>query len=265
MEKKLVPKAGEYELKMLNYNLSGWVALLKYIREWGIDFEKVAADNGDDPISPQLCLAIADALEAHYDELPADLIYYGASDYAVTDGTGDFTEHGIFATDYNGNLYVIDWWKGQTNADVWIDKKLDLCQKYKPVRWFSEGGVIRRSIEPFLRKRMTERKIYQSIDWLSSISDKTTRARSIQGRFSMGMVYFPINNSWVNELKKQLLAFPAGKYDDGVDVFSLIGRGLDTLQNAQVPKSRKPAPATGTIEWLLSRTDKPKEVSKFRA
>lgn len=200
-----------------------------------------------------------------YDELPADLIYYGASDYAVTDGDGDFTEHGIFATDANGNLYVIDWWKGQTNADVWIDKKLDLCKRYKPVRWFSEGGVIRRSIEPFLRKRMTERKIYQSIDWLSSISDKTTRARSIQGRFSMGMVYFPMNNSWVNDLKKQLLSFPAGKYDDGVDVFSLIGRGLDTLQNAQIPSKRKPAPATGSIEWLLSRTDKPKEVSKFRS
>jgi hypothetical protein len=43
---------------------------------------------------------------------------YGASDYAVTDGGGDYTEHGIFAVDPLGTVYIIDWWRGQTVSDT---------------------------------------------------------------------------------------------------------------------------------------------------
>lgn len=202
-----------------------------------------------------------------YSKVPKELVYYGASDYAVTDNGGDFTEHGIFGVDVDGNIYVIDWWKGQTSPDIWIDTKLDMMLKYKPARWFGEGGVIRRSIEPFLIKRQRERKIFQTIEWVSSISDKTTRARSIQGRMAQGMVYFPADgsNDWVNELKRQLLAFPAGKHDDGVDVLSLIGRGLDMTRNAVMPKSRKKAIEEGTIEWVYRKTSAPKEKSKYRS
>ena len=32
------------------------------------------------------------------------------------------------------------------------------------------------------------------------------------------------------EVEKQLLQFPSGKYDDAVDVFSLIGRGLEFIR-----------------------------------
>ena len=71
------------------------------------------------------------------------------SDYAVTDGGSDFTEHGIFGLDHSGNLYLVDWWYGKTTTDVWIDAKCDLIIKYKPDCWFGESGVIRRSIEPF--------------------------------------------------------------------------------------------------------------------
>src|SRR5258708_27577825 len=35
---------------------------------------------------------------------------------------------------------------------------------------------------------------------------------------------------------KQLLQFPSGKYDDAVDVFSLIGRGLEHVQPARKPR-----------------------------
>jgi len=41
--------------------------------------------------------------------LPESISTYGASDYAVTEGGGDFTEHGIFALDPLGTLYIIDW------------------------------------------------------------------------------------------------------------------------------------------------------------
>src|SRR4030095_13785890 len=36
--------------------------------------------------------------------LPPNVTCYGASDYAVTEGGGDYTEHGVFAVDPLGNL-----------------------------------------------------------------------------------------------------------------------------------------------------------------
>jgi hypothetical protein len=35
----------------------------------------------------------------------------------------------------------------------------------------------------------------------------------------------------------QLTRFPAGKYDDGVDVCSLIGRGLETIQAPRIQRN----------------------------
>ncbi|PWR45476.1 hypothetical protein DK295_15695, partial [Listeria monocytogenes] len=49
-----------------------------------------------------------------YEEIPEGLVYYGASDYAVTDEGGDFTEHGIYGVDQNKNIYFVDWWRGRT-------------------------------------------------------------------------------------------------------------------------------------------------------
>ena len=174
-----------------------------------------------------------------YDELPDNLNIYAASDYAVTDGDGDFTEHGVVGIDQNANIYVIDWWFGKTTADIWIDKKCDLIIKHKPQRWFGESGVIRRSIEPFMMKRMQERNAYCFVEWMPSISDKTSRARPIQARASMGKVFFPKKSNFTEHVMSQLLRFPAGKHDDAVDVLSLIGRGMEFINNASKPKETK--------------------------
>jgi predicted phage terminase large subunit-like protein len=167
---------------------------------------------------------------------------YGASDYAVTEGAGDYTEHGIFALDFNGDLYVLDWWREQAASNVWIEKQCDLIAKYSPLIWFGESGPIKKSIEPFLKRRMQERQTFCRLEWLSSIYDKVVRARPFQARSAMGNVFLPSHAPWKPELMSQLMRFPAGKYDDGVDVCSLIGRGLE---HAQPPKYSKPQVVTG--------------------
>jgi predicted phage terminase large subunit-like protein len=167
-----------------------------------------------------------------YLKLPEDLNIYGASDYATVDGGGDFTEHGVFGIDSLSNIYVIDWWRGQTNSAEWIERLCDLILKHKPDCWFGESGPIRRAVEPFMVRRMSERNAYCRVEYLPSIADKTARARSIQGRASMGKVWFPVNAVWKTDVLSQLLKFPAGKHDDAVDVFSLIGRGLEYIGDA---------------------------------
>jgi predicted phage terminase large subunit-like protein len=172
-----------------------------------------------------------------YEETPQGLSIYAASDFAVTAGSGDWTEHGVFGLDQNGNIYVLDWWRGQTAPDVWIERMCDLVLHHRPLTWFGEAGVIRRSVEPFLMKRMQERNAYCNVEWLPSIADKPSRARSIQARMSMGKVWLPKHRLWKADLVSQLLRFPSGKHDDAVDVLSLIGRGLDMTVN-HAPKSR---------------------------
>ena len=167
-----------------------------------------------------------------YDQAPKSLNVFAASDYAVTDGGGDYTEHGVIGVDWSGDWYVLDWWRGQTTADEWIDRKCDLIKRHKPQRWFGEAGVIRKAIEPYLKRRMEERHAYCWIEWLPSISDKPTRARSFQALASMGKVKLPKNAPWKADLLSQLLRFPAGKHDDGVDVLSLLGRGMEMVTDA---------------------------------
>lgn len=165
-----------------------------------------------------------------YDTLPHNMALYGASDYAVTDGAGDYTEHGVFGVDERDNLYIVDWWSGQTNAAEWIDAKLAMVNQWQPQTWFGEAGVIRRSVEPFMVRRMEEKRIYVQLEWLPSMTNKAARARAFQGRAANRKVFLPRKAPWVADLLSQLLHFPAGVHDDKVDVCSMIGQALQSVR-----------------------------------
>jgi predicted phage terminase large subunit-like protein len=168
-----------------------------------------------------------------YDEPPKGLKIYAASDYAVTEGSGDFTEHGICGVDASGNLYILDWWRGQKAADHWIDRMADMVAKHQPSCWFGEAGPIRRSVEPFMMKRLHERGAHCRVEWLPSIHDKESRARGIQAMMAMGKVYWPKFAPWKADVQGQMLRFPAGKHDDAVDVMSMFGRGLKFVNSSK--------------------------------
>jgi predicted phage terminase large subunit-like protein len=172
-----------------------------------------------------------------YDEKPAALRIYGASDYAVTDGAGDYTVHLVVGIDADDNLFVLDVWRGQTNSDVWIESWLDLVRRYKPLMWAEEQGQIVKSIGPFLDKRMRESRVYCRREQVTSAADKPTRSRSIQARAAMGKIYLPSKAPWLCDFLSELLVFPAGKHDDQVDGFGLIGRMLDEMVPAARPKT----------------------------
>lgn len=179
-----------------------------------------------------------------YDNLPAHLNYYGASDYAVTEGGGDYTEHGIFGVSPNGDIYIVDWWSGQTKSDEWIESQLDLASIYKPLEWIGETGPIKSAVEPWLTKRMRERRVYVVLEWLSHAkNNKEANARSFQAIVEAGRVYLPSNKPWATELLSQLSRFPLAKYDDKVDVCSLFGRRISdvwaTAPQDQINKKHK--------------------------
>ncbi len=177
-----------------------------------------------------------------YDSPPQNLNYYGASDYAVTDGGGDFTEHGVFGVCPDDNIYVTDWWSGQTKSDVWIETQLDLVQKYNIGMWAGETGPIKSAVEPFLSLRMRQRRAYTNIKWLSHAkNNKEANARTFQALANAGKIYLPTSSQWAIDLVNQLTRFPLGKYDDKVDVCSLFARMINELWSASISAVDMPA------------------------
>ena len=192
-----------------------------------------------------------------YDTAPKHLNIYITHDDAVTEDGGDFTEIGVWGVDPDDNLYALDWWSGQETADVWSDVLIDLVIKWGPFAVVGESGPIRRAVEPFLVKRMQQRRAYCRLEWLPSIADKGARARAFQGLASMGKVYLP-KTDWADDLMRQLLRFPAGVYDDKVDTCGLMGRAINQTWAPKPPKiEEKDDPMRRpTLDEMLKRKPK---------
>lgn len=172
--------------------------------------------------------------------LPKSLRYYGTSDYAVTDGKGDYTRLTVWGVDPQMNIYRVGSWGGQTASDIWIGAQCDLIAEYRSrggIRKFvGEAGVIQRAIEPSLASALRARRLSCRLDWLPSINDKATRARAAQSLVREGRVYVRDDadgDCFIDEC----VGFPAGKYDDDVDNLSLMGRIMDSIS---LPHNRGP-------------------------
>lgn len=178
-----------------------------------------------------------------YEKAPPGLRKFGWSDYAVTADGGDYTEHGVFGLDDHDQLYVLDWWFGQTSSDVWVEKQCDLIYKHQPLMWATERGVIWRSVKPYLMQRMTQRRLTQTrIEDLPTTGDKAAMARGAQAMASMGAIRFPVRSGWHERVISQLVSFPGGAYDDAVDTIGgacraipLVGR---PMQETKIPAAR---------------------------
>jgi predicted phage terminase large subunit-like protein len=175
-----------------------------------------------------------------YDEIPTPqwakqqrFRIYGGSDYATKDGIGDYTVHIVVGIDQDDNMYVLDMWRDQRQSDVWVDAFCNLVIRWKPLLWGEPADQIRKSLGPFIHKRMRERRAYCRREQLMDVQDKVTKARSFQGRAAMGKVFLPRNADWLADMLHELTTFDAGKHDDIVDTLGVIGRLLDKMVPGQ--------------------------------
>jgi predicted phage terminase large subunit-like protein len=179
---------------------------------------------------------------------PDDFNIYGASDYAVTDGAGNYTVHIVVGISSSGDIYVLDLWRRQESSDRWVEVFCDLVRKWRPLGWAEESGQINAGVGPFLTKRMRERKAFVSRAQFPSSKSKQKRAQSIIGRMAQNGLYCPFAEDWFSEFRKELLMFDAGKYDDQVDALSLIGQVLDKMVPADEASFLKERPKVFSTE-----------------
>jgi predicted phage terminase large subunit-like protein len=169
----------------------------------------------------------------------SSLRVFGASDYAVSDGTGDYTCHIVVGLDADDRLYVLDLWREQASSDVWVESFCDLVIQHRPMGWAEETGQIRAGIGPWLDRRSRERRAYVARETFPTRGDKSVRAQSIRGRCALNGLYIPVNLPNRAAFEAELLSFPAGRHDDCVDALGLVGMLLDIM----IPPSRAKPPA----------------------
>lgn len=192
---------------------------------------------------------------------PASLRIYGASDYATMEPKKgkrepDFTEHGVFGLDAHSELWALAWWYRQCETDKSIAAFINLVKVWKPTKWFNEGGVIDKAIGPSIRRAMRDSRAYVAVDELSSLQDKGVKLQAFHAMATANVVHFPMC-AWADRVIEQLIKFPAGRYDDAADVCGLIGRGVDQMFNAQLPKHETRTILTPFTEAWLMANDKP--------
>jgi predicted phage terminase large subunit-like protein len=199
----------------------------------------------------------------YYDQRPPldRLRRYGACDAAVTEGGGDFTVNVAVGVDADDNIYILDLLREQSAPDIWVDRQLDMIRRWRIMDFCEEKGQLARSVGPFRRKRAAERRINFVPREIAPVGDKAARAQSFRARLAQGRVLFPRQAPWLADVIAELLAFPAGKYDDCVDAFALIGQALDKMTSGPRPAPVEeflggmPYPGVSnpppmSIEWL---------------
>jgi predicted phage terminase large subunit-like protein len=206
------------------------------LREWKAQYQQK-------PTAEEGVFIKREWMQHRYTERPLALNVYMASDFAVTEPEEsrdpDWTCHGVFGVDKDNKIYVLDWWRGRTTPDVWIDVLIGMMLRWKPRTWFGEAGPIRRSIEPFLVKRMLEKNCYTYIEWIASVKDKSSRGRSLQALASMSRILWPAGASWIGEVIETIVGFPTMKHDDDFDVLSLMCLAIDEAHPAVVGSEAK--------------------------
>ena len=193
---------------------------------------------------------------------PKHMKLYGASDYATKKDSGDWTVHGVGGVDPNDDIYIIDWWRKQETSDVWVEVFLDLMAKWETTAWGEEKGQILNTMEPFIVKRMEERKIYRYRHQFPSVADKAARAQSIRGRAAMKKLYLPRNAPWTEALISEMMRFTGatGDVDDQIDVLSLFGRMLAGMQGGVTPP-KPPKPRNPTLDEVWEDNERRKSLT----
>lgn len=208
-------------------------------------------------------------VEYRRDQLPETLRYYATSDHALkAKNVSDFTVLLIWGVDRVGNIWLVDCVWDKLEPLACVEAMCDLMVKYKPITWWVGRDHITGALGPFLKKRMQERKIYNTFvqDVSERGGDKQIKAQAIRGRMAQGMVKFPKEAPWFARAKQEVLKFDKAGHDDFVDALSVIGRVLDTLYGANpIEKTTGDGyPKPGTLAWVRYAADQDKKLNAIR-
>jgi len=155
----------------------------------------------------------------------------------------DWSVFVVGALDYKDQIHVLDMVRVKKDTNDLVDILLTLARKYTPQMVGIEKGQYEIAIQPQLKKRMKEERLYLTMAEneyaLKPVQDKELRARPLQGRMQQGMVLFPQNQPWLEQLSYELLRFPGGVHDDIVDALAWLARLVMKHEPPKPPKRKQ--------------------------
>lgn len=194
----------------------------------------------------------------------AKLNRYVSTDFAISEKTtADNTVLWPFDVDDQGDIWFGIPDAGHFNAFEIVERLCDLmaAPNPRPVQLALENVHISKTIGPYLRKRMRERRIYTTVWDYTATKDKLARSSSGRGRLQQRRVHF--HPACRDIIEAEFLPFPAAKHDDHVDTFSVGMLMLDELLTAPGPPAEPEAgPPEWSMEWMKLRLTRAPETRK---
>lgn len=207
--------------------------------------------------------------EYDLDELPERLTFYVVSDHAVSlKAHNDPSVLCPFGVCANGIAWVMPdlIWRRMDTMEA-VEEMVEIIRRRKPVFWYAEKGHISKAIGPFLKDRMQQEGVYCPVIEDQPVLDKIQRAQSGRAKSAQGRIRYPRFAPWWPKAKSEMLKFPNGRFDDFVDVISMIGMKI----GSQAGPSRvlsKTRHEPGTFGFMLEQfrnQDRDDEARKERA
>lgn len=129
-------------------------------------------------------------------------------------------------------LYILELTHGRFNASELVAKTIFHLKKWRSEKLGVEGVAAQTVLAQWLKKTMTEEKVYVPVDEITQKGDKESKIRGLQGPIQHGKILWkPEMFALENQLKK----FPRGKHDDIIDSVQMLYYFYTIQPNVTMP------------------------------
>ena len=184
---------------------------------------------------------------------PDQLTYVIAVDLALSVGKGDYTVFVVAGLDSARNLHVVDVRRARIPPNESVELAFQLTHRYQPTAVLIDDDNASKVWARLAHELARERNSTIPLWPLPTRGqNKETRGAAIRGFLLAERVRF-VQSTWLTDVFRELLEFPAGDHDDIVDCLSLLGRHFASSSAPSPPKDQNFDPYAG----LLIRPDMP--------
>lgn len=184
-------------------------------------------------------------------ELPEDLTVAAGVDPATGKEHGDYSAIVVVGKDRRGIIYVLETYVKKVSPQRFMEQLFEVYRRWKPKTIVFEEVAFQEVYKKFILEEASKRGIYLPIKGIKPRGSKELRASKLSPLVENGLIKFKRNQK---EVIEQLLNFPKGAHDDGVDalVYAVEGLELSSVKIAPVkhPFAAQTKLIKQTIEWL---------------
>jgi predicted phage terminase large subunit-like protein len=138
---------------------------------------------------------------------------FAIADTALSDKrTADYTVIAMFATTPNGDLLLLERWRGRYSGPVQVKLLQRVYEEWAPAYIGIEGGSAGLHTIQELQADLPIKELHPE-------GSKVARATTAATYLEQGKIWFP-KKPWRDEWDAELVQFPHAKHDDQVDTLS---------------------------------------------